>query len=380
MYITNEDDVKIVSDLILSRNYFRNRGKDSIGHCRQFELDFAGKMGTGHALMLTSGTNALICALKAINLSKDDEVILPCFTFFATAVAIIRAEATPVVVNIDSSLMIDPIEVEKAITPKTRAIIAVHMDGHSCDMHALKKLADKYDLKLIEDVAQACGGSFKGERLGSIGDIGCFSFNADKILSCGEGGALITNDDVFYQRSLCEQDACCSFGPTFKDSFNKIDLFIGQSMRVSEISGALMQAQLPRLDFILNNLRERKKLIVQELQKNNFAIIHAHDEEGDCGTSIYLKLNSPDVATQAVLSLAKLKIAAVTINMRPAHASWQWGHLLKKERPQGFYEKARFLSSIDLLMSTVKINVPFDLSLEETSDYAKSIAANLKEI
>jgi 8-amino-3,8-dideoxy-alpha-D-manno-octulosonate transaminase len=377
MYITNEEDARLVSDLILTKKYSRNRGKDSVGHCRQFELDFAKTMGTSHALMVTSGTNALICALLSLNLEAGDEVIIPCFTFFATAVAVIHSKATPVIVNIDSSLMIDPEEVERAITPKTKAIIAVHMDGHACNMNALKKIADSHNLKLIEDVAQACGGSFQNKRLGSIGDIGCFSFNTDKILSCGEGGAVIMNDDGYFQSSLCVQDACCSFGPTFKDAFTKISPFVGQSMRVSEISGALMQLQLSRLDFILENLRARKKIIFEILKKHNIELVASHDEEGDCATSFYLRFDSPAKANQYLLNFAENKIAAVSINMRPAHASWQWGHLLEKERPEGKYKKVNFLSSIDLLMSTLKINIPFEISLEETHEFGKKIVSVL---
>lgn len=380
MYITNEDDVKMVTDVILSKRYFRNRGKGVVGHCRQFEMDFAQIMGVRHSLMVTSGTNALICALQSLDLQEGDEVILPCYTYFATAVAVVHAKATPVIVNIDQKLMIDPLEVERAITPRTKAIIAVHMDGHPCQMSALKKLATDHHLALIEDVAQACGGSYQGKRLGSIGDMGCFSFNADKILSCGEGGALITNSDLYYQKSLCVQDACCLFGPTFKDSFTEIEPFIGQSMRVSEISGALMQVQLSRLDQILEKLRRHKNILMNEMESQQLEVIKAWDEAGDCGTSLFVKFSSPDRAQAALLSLAQNQIPAVSISMRPAHASWQWGSLLAKERPEGKYQKARFLTSIDLLMSSLKIPVPFEATEEEVSDLARKVSHIIKAV
>lgn len=374
MYLTNEDDVKAISEVILSKQYFRNRGKDFVGHCRQFELGFAKRMGVNHSLMVTSGTNALICALSALDLREEDEVILPAFTFFATAAAVINAKATPVIVNIDNNLAIDPEEVLKAITSKTKVIIAVHMDGHPCEMHSLRKIADDNKIILIEDVAQACGGSYGGKRLGSFGEMGCFSFNVDKILSCGEGGAFVTNDEIFYQKALCVQDACCSFGPTFKDAFTKVKPFVGQSMRVSEISGALMNVQLARLEDILCSLRERKKVMLEILGAKGIDIVASHDEAGDCGTSFYLRFSSGAQANIQLMKFAKHKIVAIPISLRPAHACWQWMHLLEKERPHGQYKKSAFLTSMDLLTSTLKINVPFEMEINEVADYAKKIS------
>ncbi|MBC7540322.1 MAG: aminotransferase class I/II-fold pyridoxal phosphate-dependent enzyme [Bacteriovorax sp.] len=374
MYITDENDIEILRDLILSKKYFRNRGKNITGFCNQFESSFAEKIGVKHSLMVTSGTNALICALSSLDLSEGDEVIIPSFTFFATAAAVIHSKATPVIVNIDYSLMIDPIEVEKAVTKKTKAIIAVHMDGHPCDMNALKKIAAVHNLVLIEDVAQACGGSYQGARLGSIGELGCFSFNVDKIISCGEGGALVTNNRKYFEKSLCIQDACCSFGPTFKESFIEIQPFVGQSMRVSEISGALMSVQLTRLDFILNGLRERKEIFIDVLKRNRIDTVPSHDETGDCATSIYLSFPSVQDAKENLLKLVKEQIVAIPITIRPAHACWQWMHLLEKERPNGNYKKTSFLSSIDLLMSTLKINIPYEMGLNEVEEYAKKIS------
>lgn len=374
MYVTNEDDVKAVTEIILSRKYFRNRGKDFIGECRQFELEFAKVMGVNHALMVTSGTNALICALSALELTNDDEVIMPAFTFFATAAAIINSKATPVIVNIDENLTIDPQEVLNAITPKTKAILVVHMDGHPCDMHSLRKIADDHHLILIEDVAQACGGSFAGKRLGSIGEMGCFSFNVDKILSCGEGGAFITKDEVFFQKALCIQDACCSFGPTYKEAFTKVQPFVGQSMRVSELSGALMNVQLSRLDFILSELRWRKKLMTDFLSADGIDIVPSLDESGDCATSFYLRFPSAVIANKQLMKFVENKIVGIPISLRPAHACWQWMHLLEKERPGRSYKKSSYLASIDYLTSTLKINVPFEMTSDEISSYAEKIS------
>ncbi len=374
MYITDESDLEILRKLILSKNYFRNKGAGVTSHCSNFEKKFADHMGSKYSLLVTSGTNALICALSSLNLEHEDEVIMPSFTYFATAVSIIKSGAIPVIVNINESLMIDPIEVEAAITPKTKAIIAVHMDGHPCDMASLKNLATKYNLFLIEDNAQACGGSFQGQRLGSIGDIGCFSFNVDKIISCGEGGAVLTNNRKFYERSLCIQDACCSFGPTFKDSFTEIEPFIGHSMRVSEISGALMENQLLRLDLILEKLRIHQSIMENAFHDKEIMTINSNDKLGDCGTSLYLKFDNPNLVKKNFIKLINQQIITYPISNRPAHTCWQWLQLLKKELPNIKLSKSHYLKSIDLLSNILKINVPFDLNKEQIYEYTKNIS------
>lgn len=376
--MTDENDINAIREIILSKNYFRNKGAGRLGHCNLFEKAFAEKMNTKYSLMVTSGTNALICALTSLDLKIEDEVIMPSFTYFATAVAVIRSGGTPVIVNIDESLMIDPIEVEKAITKNTKAIIVVHMDGHPCDMLALKQISEKNNLILIEDTAQACGGSFHGKKLGSIGDIGCFSFNVDKIISCGEGGAVITNNQLYYEKSLCIQDACCSFGPTFKESFTKIEPFIGQSMRVSEISGALMNVQLSRLDLIIEKLKNNKKIMADAFLENNLDIIPSHDELGDCGSSIYLRFDSANMTKNIFVKLAQNNILTFPIANRYAHACWQWMHLIEKERPHIKYHKTNYLTSIDLLSHALKINVPFDSKPEEISELVEKTTRLIK--
>ncbi len=378
MYITDESDLEILREVILSKNYFRNKGEGVAGHCHNFEKNFASLMGSKYSLLVTSGTNALICALSSLELQAEDEVIMPSFTYFATAVAVVKSGGTPVIVNVDESLMIDPIEVEAAITPKTKAIIAVHMDGHPCDMRSLKNLASKYNLFLIEDNAQACGGSFQGQRLGSIGDIGCFSFNVDKMISCGEGGAVITNNRKFYERSLCIQDACCSFGPTFKNSFTEIDPFIGQSMRVSEISGALMGNQLLRLDFILKKLRAHQSLMETNFHDHQIMTIPSNDKNGDCGSSIYIKFDDAQLMKKSFLNLLNQQIVTFPISNRPAHTCWQWLHLLNKERKDLKILKSQYLKSIDLLSSVLKINVPFDLTLDQVFEYSEKVSGIIR--
>lgn len=380
MYITDERDIEAVRDIILSRKYFRNQGADVESHCAKFEKSFAKAVGTDFALMVTSGTNALICALSALELKAGDEVILPAFTFFAAAMAVVHAGGIPVIANIDETLSLDPDEVRKLVNKKTKAIIAVHMDGRPCAMSALKAIADEHKIFLIEDVAQACGGSFGGVKLGAIGDAGCFSFNVEKILSCGEGGAVVTRSRKIYETSLCVQDGACSFGPTFKESFTTIAPFIGQSMRVSEISGALMQLQLSRLELILKTLRERQQILKNVFQKHGLNPLPSHDDSGDCGSTVILKFESPEEAQAAMVKLLRENIPAVTQNMRPAHNSWQWIPLLAKEFPDVRYVKAQTFPSVEKLMCSLKINTPFELDPAQTESFAEKIVSLIQSV
>jgi 8-amino-3,8-dideoxy-alpha-D-manno-octulosonate transaminase len=373
MYITDQEEIKILEKIILNKEFFRNKGPNTRSQCDYFETAFAKQINTKYSLLVTSGTNALIAALTTLNLKINDEIIIPSFTFFATAVAVIKANATPKIVNIDHTFSIDPIEVEKSINHNTKGIVVVHMDGHACNMEALLAISQKYNIPLIEDVAQSCGGSYNGAPLGSLGEIGCFSFNVDKIISCGEGGAITTNSREIYEKCLCIQDASCSFGNTHKNSFTLVDPFIGQSMRVSEISGALMNVQLARLELIITELNKRRNIFIEVIGKNNCYLAPLNDPNGDCGTSINFLFSDPIEVKERFLEFNKNKISAIPTTSRPAHFCLQWLNLLKKERPHFNFEKSQYLSSIDLVSRCLRLNINFELTLDETYDSAKML-------
>ena len=183
--------------LILSGGVLFAHGFDKLRNgryrVREFEQKFAEKMNANYALAVSSGSAALKIALSALNIGVGDEVIIPSFTFIATAEAVIEVGATPVVADINQTFNLDPTDVIEKITSKTKAIIAVHMMGCAADIFALKKIADDYSLKLIEDVAQCCGGKIGDVYLGQHGDAGCFSFDFGKTITCGEGGMVTFN-------------------------------------------------------------------------------------------------------------------------------------------------------------------------------------------
>lgn len=207
-----------------------------------FEHEVAAYLGIKHAVGVNSGTDALIIALRALGIGPGDEVITTPFTFFATAEAISLVGARPVFVDIDpKTFNIDPNLVEPAITPFTRAILPVHLYGQAADMDPIMTLAKEYHLKVIEDVAQAFGGEYKGKKLGTIGDVGCFSFFPSKNLGAfGDGGLIVTNDE-----EVAELARMLRVHGAKKKYYNEM---IGYNSRLDELQAAILRVKLPHID------------------------------------------------------------------------------------------------------------------------------------
>ena len=388
MYRVGQEEADAVSRVILSKKYFRYEGRERSSLVDQLEAKFSKLFGVKHSLMVTSGTNALVCALAASGIGPGDEVIIPSFTFVATATAITQVGAIPIIVNIDESLCMDSEEFESQITEKTKAVIPVHMDGLACDMDKICEIARKKNIVVIEDAAQAVGGSYKGHRLGTIGEMGCFSFNVDKIISCGEGGAFVTNNEKKYKKAFAFHDAPCQFGDTKKDMFSEEDLLVGHSMRFDNIKAAMLDVQLDRLDKILEELRQRKSVMKKKIESAHKSVIGGNCEAGDCGTSVHIKLNDPLEMMTLVKKLLANNVVAMPVTGRPAHVCWQWMDQFNKARfyhPEmnpfkSFdveYKKTDFLKSVEILSSTVKIFLDLEVSESEFEKKADLLAGLL---
>lgn len=210
----------------------------------EFEQKFAEYVGVEHGICVTSGTTALEVALKAGGIGPGDEVIVPPYTFMATASAVLQVNAIPIFADIDpDTYNIDPNEVEKAITERTKAIIPVHIGGCPADMDAIMDIAKKHNLIVIEDCAQAHSAEWKGQKVGSIGDMGCFSFQSSKNLCAGEGGIITTNNREF-------GDKCWSFhncGRVRQGAWYEHPL-LGSNLRMTEWQAAILLSQMKRLD------------------------------------------------------------------------------------------------------------------------------------
>ena len=323
MYIIGKEEVEAVQRVVDSKQLFRYRGGEG-GESEQFENEWSKKIGVDYTIALTSGTAALICGLVGMGIGPGDEVIVPAYTFMATALAPLAVGAVPILAEVDNSLTIDPIDIEKKITPRTKVIIPVHMVGVPCDMDAIMDIAARHDLLVLEDACQADGGSYGGRRLGSIGHAGAFSFNHFKIITCGEGGALVTNDREIFERALIFHDGGCSF----RDHADMIStsFFAGWNFRINEILSAILRVQLTRMDGMLDAMLTEKRILIQELQDAGpFIFNPIHDIEGDCGTTVALQVESEDImrAFKAKLDAAGINVSTPIDSGRHVYTNWE---------------------------------------------------------
>jgi len=287
VYRIGKEEIKAVERVIRSRQLFRY-GEPKQGHLQEvakFEKELAKKTGSKYALAVTSGTAALTCALTGMGIGPGDEVIVPAYTFVATAISVLSVGAIPVLADIDDTLTLDPDDFERKITKRTRAVIPVYMVGFPADMGRIMRIAGKHRIAVLEDVCQADGGSYHGKRLGSIGRAGVFSFNFYKIISCGEGGAVVTDDIRVFHRAMIYHDGGIGFRPHGKNLATRI--FSGTNYRLNEILGAIMRIQLRRMDLMLKSMRRQKKIFMRELSGHpSLEFIRSNDIEGDCCTHI----------------------------------------------------------------------------------------------
>ncbi|MHB9032917.1 MAG: DegT/DnrJ/EryC1/StrS family aminotransferase, partial [Anaerolineae bacterium] len=284
-------------------------------------------LGKQHALAVNGGTAALICAMYGLDLGPGDEVIIPAHTYVATAAAVIAAGAVPVIAEIDNSLNIDPLDVEKKITTFTKAIVPVHMRGVPARMAEILDISSRHNIPIIEDVAQANGGSYRGKYLGSMGKVGCFSFQQYKIITSGEGGMFITDDPDIYYRGRMQHDCAIGFWPSV-DKMQHDYAISGENYRISELAAALVLAQCGRLDPLLANFRATKKRIVQGVKEiKGLALQDVPDPDGECGTTFVFFTPTPDLAKRfaAAMNAENIRCGTIydnTIPDRHIYANW----------------------------------------------------------
>jgi len=334
---------------------------------KAFEAELAERMGVGYSHLCASGTAALSIALAACGVGAGDEVVVPPFTFVATVEAVIYAGAVPVFSEIDDTLCLDPGSLESVITDRTRAVIPVHMCGAQARIGEIKAICDRHGLILIEDACQAFGATMDGKPLGTFGRMGCFSFDAVKTVTCGEGGAVVTDDRVLYLKA----DAFADHGHDHQglDRGAEGHEILGTNHRISELNAAVGLAQLRKLDKILEIQRNHKNAIKTALKQcPAITFRHIPDEAGDSAT--FLSFMLPDEAT-AREKTAKLAAAGVDGCFYWYGNNWhylrQWDHLkqlssaarlpleLLENRPD--YPKLQLPRSDALMARTISMQI-----------------------
>ncbi|HWR01409.1 MAG TPA: DegT/DnrJ/EryC1/StrS family aminotransferase [Chlorobaculum sp.] len=326
---------------------------------REFEEKFAAYMGLKYAHAVSSGTAAIHCALAGAGVGPGDEVITTAWTFIAPVEAAAALGAVPVPVEIDETYHLDPKEVEKAITPKTKAIVAIPMWAPP-KMDEIADICDRHGIILIEDAAQALGATYKGRKLGTIGKVASFSFDAGKTLHVGEGGIIVTDDKDIYDRVAEFSDHGHMHVPGLprgKDPRRAK----GLNYRLSEVTAAIGLAQLGKIDYILSKARENKYRIKDRIRHlDNLVMRPFTDEAGAQGDTLIFKLRDRQTALQFEAHLTEngfgTKILPEAIDW---HYASIWGHLLKAyDRYRDVNLEELWPRTGELLQSSICLNIP----------------------
>ncbi|MBR0359764.1 MAG: DegT/DnrJ/EryC1/StrS family aminotransferase, partial [Clostridia bacterium] len=317
------------------------------------------------------------------------EVIVPGYTFIASISTIMLSGAIPVLAEIDESLTIDVTKIEELITPRTKAIMPVHMLGNPCKLDKIMEIAKKHNLYVIEDCCQAVGASYQGKRCGTHGDIGAFSLNIFKTISTGDGGAVITNDENLYERAFGYHDQGHKPNRTGVEIGNRS--IIGMNMRMNELTGAVALAQTRKLDDILTTLRKNKAMLKGMLADLPHISFRTINDEGECATLLTILFDTKELAE---------KFCEKTGGRPIAYSGWHvynnmeqvLGKLLPAKTMNvndRVYEKHMLPQTDDILERAVNISVGvvdkglgsgYGINILSTPEEIKTVAENIREI
>lgn len=362
------------------------------GHWKTKELEarLSHRMQSKYTHAVSSGTAALTVALASAGVGAGDEVIMPTFTFVASFESILALGAVPILVDIDDTLTLKPEAVEKAITPKTKVVMPVHMCGSMADLDALKRICDAHGLLLLEDACQAIGGTYKGKPLGSIGDLGCFSFDYVKTITCGEGGAMITNNQDYYENAHKYSDH--GHDHVGNNRGAEEHPFLGYNFRISEMNAAVGVAQLARLDEFLA-IQKRNYTILREALSKIPEVVFRKVPDGGAENYSFLNFFLPD-ETIAQKAHQALSDAGVDGCFYWYNNNWhyykKWEHLttmkslgkLPKDVQESLpdYSKADFSESDQWMSRNISCLIKLGWSEEEVVERAKKMAQAIKSV
>lgn len=343
---------------------------------REFEQKLANYFGVGNVLATTSGTMAQYIAMRAMGIGPGDEVITQAFTFVATVETILEIGAIPIVVNVDESYNMDPVELESAITENTKLIIPVHMLGNPCDMDAICSVAARYKIPVMEDACEAFGGKYNGHWVGGLADVSVFSFDFAKTITTGEGGAIFT-DDSNLDRVMREfHDHGHENNPSLPRGLDSRTRY-GLNLRMNEMQAAVGMAQLEKLEKIRRlNTFNRDAFINEMGNVGSGLVMRRLNSSDELADTIIFQIDC-DVKRQEVISYLN-ECGLGTKNLPDAidwHFAGTWHHMFDKSSHNSDY-KNKWSKTEDLLRSSVSIPV---LCLNEPEKYVAA-ARKIKEI
>lgn len=388
MRIGQEEEDAVV-EVIRSKRLFRYYGpQPGPSKVADLEKAFAAHMGAAYCVAVTSGTGALICSLTGIGVGPGDEVIVPAYTWIASASAVFAVGGVPIPAEVDESLTLAPADVERKITAHTKAIMPVHMRGAPCRMDALMDVARRHHLKVVEDAAQADGASFHGRRLGSIGDVGAFSLQFNKIITSGEGGMVITNSRDVFKRAVMFHDVIGGA----RNNIPEEEILPGVNFRMTELQAAVALVQLGRLDGLLDQMRQRKAMLKNAMagvaQRKGVAFRRENDPNGDAAVCLVFFLPEAERAHKVAEALTAEGAGAGVMytpgrsdyhiypywspimNKRtwtPASGPWRW------HDGEVNYSPDMCPRTLELLSRAVHMDVSPDLSNDQVEEVAEAL-------
>ena len=357
---------------------------------KELEQIICDKTQAQYAHVCSSGTAALTTAMASLGIGAGDEVIMPTFTFVASFEAVISVGAIPILVDVDRSLTIDPKAVKNAITERTKCIMPVHMCGGMAQLDELKSICKEHNLVLLEDACQAIGGMYKGAYLGTIGDAGCFSFDYVKTVTCGEGGAVLTNRNGISEKVSAFTDH--GHDHIGSDRGAEQHPFLGYNFRISELNAAVGVAQFKKLDKIIETQRRYKAIIKQKLSElSQLEFRHLPDESGDNAGFLSFFLPTKELTKKAHKAMSENGLDS---NFYWFDNNWhyikKWNHLkriqslypLCKELKNGLpnYENADFSKSDGIISRTISSLIKVGWTKNEVEQRAERMAMAIQSI
>ena len=393
-YVFGEEEKKELMDVINAGALFRygTPGVDGFqGKVATFEKEMAAQLGHAHVVATSSGTGSLMCCLAALGIGMGDEVIVPGYTFIASISTIAMMNAIPVLAEIDDSLTIDPDKIEALITPRTKAIMPVHMLGNPCKMDKIMEIAKKHNLYVIEDCCQAVGASYKGKACGTIGDMGAYSLNVFKTITTGDGGFVGCSDQDLYERAFGYHDQGHKPSRMGVEVGNRS--IVGVNMRMNELSGAVALAQCRKLPKLLETLRYKKNLLKSQLQDLPGVGFRTVNDEGECGTLLTLLFDTKELAAKFCEKAGTAVIARsgwhVYNNMEQIldKKTWTDNHPFRQD--ERTYAKHMLPVTDDILERAVNISVGVvdkglgagtGINVNSTEEEINQVAKNIREI
>ena len=393
-YVFGAEEKKELMDVIENASLFRygTPGVDGFqGKVATFEKEIAEQLGHKYVVATSSGTGSLMCCLAALGIGMGDEVIVPGYTFIASISTIAMMNATPVLAEIDDSLTIDPTKIEALITPKTKAIMPVHMLGNPCKMDEIMAIAKKHNLYVIEDCCQAVGARYKGKACGTIGDMGAYSLNVFKTITTGDGGFVGCSDLDLHERAFGYHDQGHKPSRMGVEVGNRS--IVGVNMRINELSGAVALAQCRKLPKLLETLRYKKGLLKAQLQDLPGVGFRTINDEGECGTLLTLLFDTKELAAKFCEKAGTNVIARsgwhVYNNMEQILDKKTWTENHPFHMSERTYAKHMLPATDDILERAVNISVGVvdkglgagtGINVNSTEEEINMVAKNIREI